>query len=177
MRSIPILASVLALVLTTEAVGQETAEQTAERYFAAMKAGQWTTAAEMMHPAALGDFRRLVEQARRAAQRPDDLEADFGVAAAELDSLSDVALFARIIERQMTRDDEVSDAMREAEYKQTAVVTAGDTTHVDYQLRLKLQDQWVETPSRVSLLRDGPVWRVLLAGKPEEKAGPGDPER
>lgn len=169
---------ILALAASTPvpSAAQESAERTAEQYFGAVSAGEWARVAEMMHPAALRAFRAMVQQARTVAGSRAELDSVFGVRGAEMDSLSDAALFARILGRQMTRDEEVRVAMRDAAYRVAGVAVSGDTTHVDYVLRMKVDGRSVETPSRISLLRDGRVWKVLLGTeRREEMKGADDP--
>ncbi|HEX8696183.1 MAG TPA: hypothetical protein VF746_27445 [Longimicrobium sp.] len=156
------------LLAPLPALAQERPEQAAERYFEAMKGGDWTGAAAMMHPSALQAFKQLLHGVG-AMQRGDVmLDSLFGLRSADLPALSDAQVYARVIERLMSRDPETRQIMSKARYHGLRHAMVGDTAHVDYEMGLTVQGTPITVPARISLMRDGGQWKALLSRDTEQ---------
>jgi len=153
----------LAVLAAIPLDAQGTPTAAAERYIEAMRAADWPAATAMMHPNALADFRRLIQA---VAARPDAgqvMQPAFGVTAAEIPGLSDSQLYERVIARQLSADPEVAEIMRRSRYRITGQTATGDTAEVAYEMTADVGGSPVSIPSQIRFLRDGAVWKALLA--------------
>jgi hypothetical protein len=96
------------------------------------------------------------------------LDSLFGLRPADLPALSDAEVYARVVERLMSKDPETRQIMSKARYHGLRHAMVGDTAHVDYEMSLTVQGDPITVPARISMLRDGEQWKALLSRDTEQ---------
>ena len=161
------LVAVALLAAPRALAAQQTAEQVAERYFAATKAGQWGAAATLMHPRALESFKAMLTEIASFDETGEAVAQIFGVSAAEMQRLSGAQVYERVIGRLMGQQPMMAQVMGNATFRVVGHVPEGDTAHVVYRLSTKVMGASVSQISVLSLARQGGEWRALLTGDVE----------
>ena len=162
----------LALVLVPAARGAaqervETPEAVTRQFAAAMRAGDWVGTAELMHPDALRQFRRMFLPILAADSTGRFCQRLFAASSmAELTGLRDDELFARFFRTLVTSEPEMSGMFAGEELVPIGHVLEGpDVAHVVFRMKIAADGVTMTKVQAMSLRRVGPTWRVLLSGE------------
>jgi hypothetical protein len=144
----------------------DTPEAVGRQYAQAMRAGDWSKAAGLMHPEALRKLRALMAPIAEADSSGEVARTLFQVQSArELATLSDAELFTRLFAFLMTRSPELKESLGGADMTMIGHVAEGpDVVHVVYRFRMPVRGITVEKIETMSMRRNGESWRVLLTG-------------
>ncbi|MGH7615335.1 MAG: hypothetical protein ACREMW_14995 [Gemmatimonadales bacterium] len=145
----------------------ETPEQVGERYMAAIRSGDWTGAAALMHPAALRElhelFRPILEAPEGADFRRTVLGVDDAQAAA---AVSDTLVFVSLMRVVVSQESGLGDVLRTATARVLGTVHEGpDTAHVVARMSLSFQGATTSIMEVSSFRRWGNTWRGILKGE------------
>ena len=155
-----------ALMLAGSPLRAQSVEAVASQYLDAMRTGDWTAMAQLMHPNALRDLRAFLEPALRAPSGEEFRAQFLGLTSAdEALALSDTAVFARFVQFFTEQNPTVAQALATAEIEVVGHVPEGaDTVHVVYRMRMTVMGTPVSRMDVFSLARSGGTWRGLLKG-------------
>ena len=148
----------------------ETPEQVVRQYTEAMRGGEWQTAARLMHPEALEQFRRMLLPAFETDTPGRELRDQFsdGMASSRIRHLSDTTFFERFFRGMMTLSPELLGVVQGAEIAMVGHVSEGeDIAHVVYRMQMKMDELSVTRLDVMSVKRHGDTWRALLTGSME----------
>ena len=162
----------LALLLLPVARGTaqaraETPEAVTQQFAAAMRAGDWVGTAELMHPDALRQFRRMFLPILAADSTGHFCQRLFAASSlAELTVLPDDELFARFFRTLVTSEPEMSGIFAGEELVPIGHVLEGpDVAHVVFRMKIAADGVTMTKVQAMSLRRVGRTWRVLLSGE------------
>ena len=148
----------------------DTPEAVVRRYTEAMRAGQWDTAAALMHPEALAQFREMMMPAFQSEEPGRELRARFfdGMSMTRIRHLSDGAFFARFFSGMMSLNPELLGVVQDAEITMVGHVLEGeDVAHVVYRMQMQMDQMTFTKLDVMSVKRHGATWRGLLTGTME----------
>lgn len=148
----------------------ETPEHVVRQYTEAMRGGEWETAARLMHPEALAQFRRMLLPAFERESPGRELRDQFfgGITMARLRHVSDSAFFARFFRGMMTQSPELLGVVQGAEITMVGHVLEGDdVAHVVYRMQMQMDEMSFTKLDVMSVKRQGTTWRGLLTGSME----------
>jgi hypothetical protein len=148
----------------------ETPEAVVRRYTEAMRGGEWDTAARLMHPEALAQFRQMMLPAFQAEGPGRSLRDQFfdGMTEARIRHLSDTAFFARFFRGMMALNPELLGVVQGAEIAMVGHVLEGeDVAHVVYRMQMQMDEMTFTKLDVMSVKRHGATWRGLLTGTME----------
>jgi hypothetical protein len=144
----------------------ETPEAVTRQYAAAMRANDWLGTANLMHPEALGRFRRMLlpilaaDSSGQLCRRLFDASSS-----AELTALPDDELFARFFRTLVNDAPELHAMFTGVDLVPVGHVLEGsDVAHVVFRMRVAADGVTLTKVQAVSLRRAGRTWRVLLSG-------------
>ena len=164
--------SLLALVFVAvpvAACAQEAEEQpiqVANRYVNAMKAGDYQTMADLMHPEALSQLRNLFEPLFQSPAGPALARELLGVSsAAAAAELPDEDYFAGLMRFVISQQPGFDEALSTAAVETIGQVQEGaDTVHVVYRMQLTVEGINLTQMDVFSMKRLDGTWRGLLKG-------------
>jgi hypothetical protein len=160
------------LVEASEPPATPSPESVVKDYVAAMKGGQYSRAAELMHPEALEKFRSMMlplVEASAGTDEANSLLAFFrGVKDVEaLKKLSPAELFAAFFAGIAEASPAMKEALSTASTTTIGSVPEGDVVHVVSRTSVTAEGIVINKMEVVSLKRAGESWRVLLSGEIE----------
>ena len=170
-RRLPLLAA-LSLLGASPVAAQdrpETPEAVTRQYAAAVRANDWVGTANLMHPDALAQFRRMFLPILAADASGQLCRRLFDAASsAELAQLPDDELFARFFRTLVNGAPELQAMFTGADLVPVGHVMEGDDiAHVVFRMKAGADGVTFTKVQAVSLRRVGPTWRVLLSGDVE----------
>lgn len=138
-------------------------------YTGAIKRKDWAYAASFVHPEALAKVRQLVTIVTSNGMPPAMVAQLFaGLPADSLTSVSDVVLFARLVEGALQRQEGVAEVIGKMGVEPIGTVPEAGTgvSHMVYRVRLPMDERVTIEKVEVLGMRqlDG-RWRVLLPGE------------
>ncbi len=140
-------------------------EHVAQQYTEALRAGDWTHMAELMHPDALRELRILFDPLFDLPAANDALPELLGVRTLdEARALSDTGLFAGFMQFIVNQDPNVADALESADVDVLGHVREADDAHVVFRMTMEVQDIQMVQMDVITLRKSGDQWRGLLAG-------------
>ena len=144
----------------------ETPEAVTRQYGAAMRANDCIGTAELMHPDALAQFRRMLLPIVAADSSGGLCRRLFDASSStELAGLPDAELFARFFRTLVNDAPELSGMFAGADLAPVGHVLEGaDVAHVVFRMKVAADGVTLTKVQAVSLRRAGPTWRVLLSG-------------
>jgi hypothetical protein len=144
----------------------ETPEAVTRQFGAAMRANDWVGTAELMHPDALAQFRRMFIPILAADSTGQLCERLFGASSAgEVTALPDAELFARFFRTLVSGAPELTGMFAGADLVPVGHVLEGnDVAHVVFRMKVAADGVTITKVQAMSLRRSGPTWRVLLSG-------------
>jgi hypothetical protein len=147
----------------------ETPEAVTRQYGAAMRAGDWVGTADLMHPDALRQFRRMFLPILAADTTGQLCQRLFAASSsAELAALPDAELFARFFRTLVGSSPELNGMFAGEELVPVGHVLEGpDVAHVVFRMKLAADGVTITKVQAMSLRRVGSTWRVLLSGEVE----------
>ena len=166
-------ALLVALVLPAALRAQsatETPEDVVRQYTEAMRGGEWNTAARLMHPEALEQFRRMLMPAFETDTPGRELRDQFfdGLSFTRIRHLSDTTFFERFFRGMMTLSPDLVGVVQGAEVTMVGHVSEGDDmAHVVYRMQMRMDELTVTRLDVMSVKRHGNTWRGLLTGSME----------
>lgn len=168
------LCALIAVLLLPAGLGAQAATETPEevvrQYTEAMRGGEWQTAARLMHPEALEQFRRMLLPAFETETPGRELRDQFfdGLPSSRIRHLSDTTFFERFFRGMMTLSPELLGVVQGSEVTMVGHVSEGqDIAHVVYRMQMKMDELTVTRLDVMSVKRHGPTWRALLTGSME----------
>ncbi|HEU0013273.1 MAG TPA: nuclear transport factor 2 family protein [Longimicrobium sp.] len=152
-------------VLPARLAAQDTPERVVQRYYEAIKAGDYAATAAMMHPEALDQIKTMFTSmaAAFADQDPDEMEQFLGVrTAADLEKLPAQEVFARMLKSTVGAQEELRQVLATAEVTVLGSVPEGETSHVLYRNKMSMMGMEMNQVQVASVKRHEGQWKVLL---------------
>ena len=147
-----------------------TPEAVVRRYTEAMRGGEWDTAARLMHPEALAQFREMLTPAFQSEGPGRELRDQFfgGMTMSRIQDLSDTDFFAGFFQGMMALNPELLGVVQDAEITMVGHVLEGqDVAHVVYRMQMQMDAMTFTKLDVMSVKRHGATWRGLLTGTME----------
>lgn len=157
-------------VVAAQAEPETSPDTVVRRYMEAVRAGDWHSAAALMHPEALAQFRRMIFPAFETDTPGRELRDQFfdGMRLPEIRQLSEGAFFERFFRGMIARSPELLGIMQGAEVEVVGHVREGDdVAHVVYRMEATVSELSFTRLDVMSVKRLGTTWRLLLTGTME----------
>lgn len=154
----------VACLAATPLAAQDSPEAAAMQFGKAMAAGDWPSAARVMHPAALRQLRDLFSLALNNDKLGQAREQLFGMkSVAEASAAPDTALFAAFLKNVLTRQPGFLQAMKTARIDTVGHVSqAGDTAFVLLRVTFTSAGATLTQMDVMPVIREGKTWRAGL---------------
>ncbi len=158
--------ALLAAGPTPSAAQQESPEDVARQYVAAMQAGDWNGMAALMHPEALAELRGLFDPLLDIPEARMVIQQFYGAASLEeARARSDTAVFANFIEFVSSQEPLVGEAIRSSRVEFIGHLYEGDElAHVLYRMTMTVEGLPVTQIDVFTVRRSGSTWRGMLKG-------------
>lgn len=145
---------------------QATPEAAAEQYIAAMKSGDWSRTAVLMHPAALSELKGFFAVMAAADSSGQVLQPIFRVPnATEFDALPPAEVYSRLLRTVTAGNPALRDAMQGVRAEILGSVAEGpETAHVVYRMHMEVDGVPMARMDVLSFRRSGDRWMALLTG-------------
>jgi hypothetical protein len=173
LKSIPILAALAIVTVTTVSgmaqAAQETPESVAKAYFAAKQASDWAKCASLMSPDALADLKNAFAEVVNADKSGEAAATIFKLkSAAEFSQLSDAAVFERLMDFVTSSSPDAKTILASSTNTVLGRVDEGaNLAHVVFRSRSKIGSEEINEVDLISLKKQGSTWRTLLTSDME----------
>jgi hypothetical protein len=153
------------LLLPRLAAAQATPEQAAAGYFATVRSGDWPANAARTHPQALSTMKAMFVELAGIDTAGVIIGPMLGVQrSAELTAMEPSLVYQRVLNMVMTMQPQVREIVATSTFEPVGHVVEGDTAHVVYRMRAKIEGVDVTQTSVISMRRDAGEWKALLTG-------------
>lgn len=144
----------------------ETPDAVAKRAADATGRADWKAFAELMHPAALADFRRMFREVVALEGAAELRKSFFGVETlAEFDALTDAGTFEVLMKGLATNVPGMAEALGSLSMEIVGVLPEGEElAHVVYRSGASFDDLTISKTAVMTLRRHDGQWRMLLNG-------------
>lgn len=166
MKTLSYLFMGLFICLTVQANQQAAVEQTAQKYFQAVKAYDTNAMSKMLHPEALAQFRSSLDSAfagSKKEQAKKELLPLFSVSTLDqFNALSDQQAYLRFSNFVVNSQPQLKTLMQSANINVIGAMVEGDVAVVNYTLSMTIQGQSINQDTLQKFkLHDG-KWLALL---------------
>jgi hypothetical protein len=161
------IATVLVLACATLASAQsEAPDAVARRAAEATARADWKAFAELMHPAALADFRRMFREIVAIDGAAELRKSFFGIdTLAEYDALTDAGTFEALMKGLATNVPGMAEALGSLSMEVVGVLPEGEElAHVVYRTGASIENLTISKTAVMTLRRHDGQWRMLLNG-------------
>lgn len=161
------IAALLVFACATLASAQvEAPEAVAKRAAEATARADWKAFAELMHPAALTDFRRMFREIVALDGSEELRKSFFGVeTVAEFDALTDSGTFEALMKGLAANVPGVAEALGSMSMEVVGVLPEGEElAHVVYRTGASIENLTMSKTAVMTLRRHEGQWRMLLNG-------------
>jgi hypothetical protein len=162
-----ILAALLICACAAGANAQaEAPDAVARRAADATSRADWKAFAELMHPAALADFRRMFREIVALEGAAELRKSFFGIeSVAEFDALTDAGTFEALMKGLAANVPGVAEALGSMSMEVVGVLSEGDElAHVVYRTGASIENLTISKTAVMTLRRHDGQWRMLLNG-------------
>jgi len=161
------IATVLVFACATLASAQsEAPDAVARRAAEATARADWKAFAELMHPAALADFRRMFREIVAIDGAAELRKSFFGIETlAEYDALTDAGTFEALMKGLAANVPGMAEALGSLSMEVVGVLPEGEElAHVVYRTGASIEDLTISKTAVMTLRRHDGQWRMLLNG-------------
>lgn len=165
-----LLAALLLLAAAPAALpAQETPEAVAGRFLETLRAGDWAANAALMHPEAVGSFKRLFVEL--GGDHPEVVDELLGMKLADLQAMPPAQAYEAFMRKFVGPLAELRQMIVGMRVEMLGHVAEGaDLAHVVYRMRMETDGVSMSKVEVVPLRRDGAGWKVLLTADLENLA-------
>jgi hypothetical protein len=158
-----LLVSACAAVASAQA---EAPDAVAKRAAEATARADWKAFAELMHPAALADFRRMFREIVALEGAAELRKSFFGIETlAEFDAYTDAGTFEALMKGLATNVPGMAEALGSLSMEVVGVLPEGEElAHVVYRTGASIESLTISKTAVMTLRRHDGQWRMLLNG-------------
>lgn len=144
----------------------EAPDAVAKRAAEATSRADWKAFAELMHPAALADFRRMFREIVALEGAAELRKTFFGIeTVAEFDALTDAGTFEALMKGLAANVPGVAEALGSLSMEVVGVLPEGEElAHVVYRTGASIENLTMSKTAVMTLRRHDGQWRMLLNG-------------